>query len=132
MKVLSENPDKSELRDSALEWISLLRGGQFSDYQEAWDFLFHPEDEYWTLQLMKDSIQTYGAPQDYDDDEVFLVTEVDEEVPINIVIPEPGVEGAVVEIDLPLNGEISDLTAQLTVCRISGGFTFTLSDIHVL
>lgn len=82
---------------------------------------------------MKDSVETYGAPYDEGKPEkAHFVTKVAQEVPIEFYECESGPDRGVLEIDLPLNDEISQLTAQIDIVSTGDCFAFVLRDIHVL
>ena len=133
MNVFPKGSQETDFIRGALQWLDFLKQGRVDNYQAAWDYLYHPPDERWNLKLMKDSIETYGAPYDKEEDlQRFYVTDVDDEVPLSYLEHDSGPELATIEIDLPLNGEISQLTAQLIVVPVRNGFGLLLYDIHVL
>ena len=126
----SLEPSDGEIRDAAATWVALLAK---ESYQDAWDELWHPADEFWTAELMEKSISSYGAPDDPPEEKYQVTNSPDVRVSITRVLE--GIGGdclAKVEVDLPLNGELSDLTATLEVVQMSESCCLKLLDIHVL
>ena len=131
--VFPRNSEESEFVEGAKKWLQLLEVGPDDGYQKAWDFLHHPANEHWSLPLMRASIETYGAPYDQEPPkQPYRVTSIDEEIPIECYEYQEGPDRGCLEIDLPLNHTVSDLTVQLAIVLVPEGLAFVLQDIHVL
>lgn len=134
MKVFGRQAAEAELLAGAQEWLKLLVAGPGDDYQQAWDFLFHPEDEadIWTRSLMKNCIESYGSPFD-PPTHTYRVTETSNAKDLIFFIPlSQGQEVGAIEIELPLDGQASDLIAELAVIALDQGLVFRLDNIHNL
>ena len=134
---LSLNSSNEDILQAVINWIEVLAEEKYS---EAWQMLWHPsEDDHWSKELMVLSIESYGVPDD-PTLEKYRVTSYNGIVPrhdvtrINKGVHSPFAGSqyvAIVDVDVPLNGEISDLTATVQVFEVEASLVLKLHDIHV-
>lgn len=125
------------------EWIELLAQNR---YEDAFGWLCRGEDEPWTPDLLRQLVSNYGTLEPRKDGRIFRVTSFESAVqghgPDN---PYRDVEwfdenesarmkGRVgdVHFDVPLDGEMSDLTAIFWIWSHDEGYVLQLEDLHVL
>ena len=86
-----------------------------------------------TRSLMRDCIETYGGPFDEEKPETpYLVTQIEEELPVYFYRYDEGPEIGCLDVNLPLNHEVSDLSANLVIVRVDGAAAFALYDLRVM
>jgi hypothetical protein len=138
VKLLAHNAADDEVLGLCYEWLDLVAADRF---QEALDLLWVPptyeESQHWTPGSLRSYIENYGWWTPREDDTRWHVTPAvdavdgpDEPSTIGRLDDDP--HSGWVDLDLPLNGSWSDLTAQFEFTRMPGGTAVSLYDIHVL
>jgi len=133
---LHRNASSEEILAVVKEWCRVL---DQEDYETAYSMTWHSPKDHWTPKLMKDAISTYGCVIPRPDGQVFKVTPC--ETGVGNLIPRhevdwrdkerSGIAGDV-WVDLPLNGEWSDLTATFYLRRWDECLVLELNEIHVM
>ena len=140
--------DDREIEKILLQWINFLAADQYS---EAHAMTYHPDGDDWSVDLMRTIIANYGRPEPRGDGSVFKVT--------SGVAVHPSISWynkmdlsdkpwgptygqcqfqrhphalGFVQVNLPLNGEESDLTATFFMYEGQGKIAMQLDEIHVL
>lgn len=117
------------------DWINLMAAG---DYVAAVDFLVpHPDlmvhDEGWTAESLELWVSNYGLAEPLGDGRHIRVTPVDT-APGDPYLREVDRDGLYPPHDLfiiPLNGEWSDLIAELDLVEVDDRWAFALQQLHV-
>ncbi len=139
MKILTR---REQILPFVRDWVELLA---LDKYEEAFSWLYHPQNEVFTPSLLRQVIAGYGVIEPRRNRPVFRVT------PLSSAIVEEGrsfyqdvdwfdikertpmaERVGMVHFDLPLNGEMSDLTAIFTVNASDDGYVLQLESIDVL
>jgi hypothetical protein len=98
------------------------------------------ESQRWTVETLTTYIANYGSWDPSPDGTVWRITPIETAQGVKYVDPfggdlvryfDGGPSGTV-ELDLPLNGEWSDLTAHLEFQPVETGIGLSLYDLHVL
>lgn len=132
---MSLNASDDQLLDCVRDWIGHLASG---DYAAAAEFLHPPEREHaaeWTAERLKLFITNYGSDQPLTDGRRMTVTPIESargrQTPYQDVTRFED-RPPMIEFDLPLDGEWSDLTAIFDLIDVDGRWAFALQDLHVL
>lgn len=132
---LEEKVIKSVVRD----WLRLLES---EDYAAATAFLLindGPNGFPWSPDTLKSSVNYYGHLEKVLPGPDFKITPIENaggqpaRFDVNLgtrIADNPSIVGDV-WLDLPLNGETSEVTAEFYIHRVNGGFALELSDIRV-
>jgi hypothetical protein len=143
MKVLQLDADDDEILAVCREWVDLVAAGRFRD---AIDMLYIPASydpsQHWTPESLQTYIGNYGSWDPLADGSVVRVTPIETaRIPAdapgrqphaNVVRPSSDPRAGSVDLDVPLDGEWSDLTAQFEFAPVDGGIGISLYDLHVL
>jgi hypothetical protein len=134
MRTLPVTASDDDLLSAVREWVGLLAAER---YEEAFDYLYHTDDEHWTPQLMETVIHNYGSIDRRRDGRTFRVTTLDTatgEAPLTHTVERYDSDPVRGEVwfDLPLNGEWSDLTATVDFHQHGDVLMLQLNDIHVM
>jgi len=139
MTRLVENVDVFAIRDSIRDWVALLAN---HEYELAAQFLtavpgLNVEYDGETIrEAVGRYSRAYRDAADEDRDNWVPVVSPPDIIGVrgeNMVVYYTGGDGSlVVEYDLPLNGEWSDLTAKFSLFPVDAGFAIGLLDIRVL
>jgi hypothetical protein len=143
MRLLPLKATDDEILALCREWVALVAAGQL---ELAIDLLYVPEthhrEQNWTADSLRVYIGNYGSWEPMKDGSVWRVTPV-ESAPMPPDRPNfrPRAEvgrydgrpqSGWAELDLPLNGRWSDLTAQFEFSPVDDGIGLSLYDLHVL
>lgn len=150
MKTLPIDASKDDIRKSVIEWNELLAQEK---YTEAFEMFMYDENNgfVWTPELLESAVYTYGCPgltreeaekqfgsSDYKITSILENPDMDkiiESIDISADYSWMGRDDiAVIHYDnIPLNGEMSDLTARFFVRKIGDDkLTLVFIDIHVM
>ena len=134
MKTLPITASDEDILQAVREWVDLLVSER---YMDAFAYLYHPTEEYWTPDLIRIVITNYGSIEPHQDGRTFKVTSLrmatGEFTPYHeCEITRDAETSGNIWIDLPLNGQWSDLTAILDFHAINGEIVLHLNDIHVM
>jgi hypothetical protein len=143
MKVLSLDATDDDILGVCREWVELVATGRFAD---AIDMLYVPTNydpsRHWTPESLQTYIGNYGSWDPLGDRRVVRVTPIaTARVPANRPGRRPYADAVrlstdpragSVDLDVPLDGEWSDLTAQFEFAPVDGGIWISLYDLHVL
>ena len=125
------------------EWVSLVAAGRLD---QAISLLHVPEsyhqEQHWTADSLRTYIGNYGSWDPAGDGRVWGVTPIDTvSMPADRPDFRPRADvghydgkphAGWVDLDLPLDGEWSDLTAQFEFSPVDDGIGLSLYDLHVL
>jgi hypothetical protein len=138
---LSLQATNAEILDTVRDWVELLAQER---YNEAFQMLYHPENDYWTAELIRTVVANYGSIEPLKGGSTYRVTSLTDRSLTQHPNPYQNVwrygDNAQrdknhigdVHFGLPLNGEWSDLTAIFNIVRLNDTLTLQLDDIHVL
>lgn len=140
MKIL---PTREAVLPFAYEWVDLLARDR---YEEAFDLLYHPTNEEWTPEIMRQLVANYGSLQPFHDGRTFRITPPSSAVlgadrtntTQEICWCDEGErerrpqQAGFLDFDVPLNGQWSDLTLTFNVNEQPSGYVLELTGIHVL
>ena len=143
MKVLPPNATDAEILAACHEWVERVAGG---DPAGAIDMLHVPErydeSQRWTAGSLERYIGNYGSWDARPDGRTRRITSPATAVPpadrpdlrptAEVVRRDTDPRSGSVDIDLPLDGEWSDLTALFEFEPVDGGIGLSLYDVHVL
>lgn len=148
MKTLPINASKEEIKSLVIEWNELLSQEK---YKEALDMFLIDESNEWTPELLESAVFSYGCPgltREEAEKEFgsadYKVTSILENPDREKIIDSIDISSdfgwlgkediAVIHYDnVPLNGEMSDLTARFFVRRINDDrLTLAFMDLHVM
>jgi len=140
--------DDREIEAVLQQWIRFLAD---DCYDEAHAMTYHPAEDDWSVDLMRVIIANYGMPEPREDGSVFKVTAGTKVQPriswyskMDLTDKPWGPTYAqsqfqrhphalgFVQVNLPLNGELSDLTATFFMYEGQGKIALQLDEIHVL
>jgi hypothetical protein len=132
MVVLRADASDQELLSVADRWVDCLAE---QDYSAAMALTAHDEYYGWTPDLIRGVIEGYGLPDPHPRGPFRVTARADARKgpePRRVVerARDADVLGRV-EVDLPLNGAWSDLTATFAIRRCPGGIALVLHEIHV-
>jgi hypothetical protein len=143
MKVLSVDASDDEILEVCREWIDLVAAGRFAD---AIEFLYVPSkydpSQHWTPESLQTYVGNYGSWEPLADRRIVRVTPLTTaRTPVHrrkfrphadVIRHSSDRRAGSAELDLPLDGEWSDLTAQFEFAPVDGGIGISLYDLHVL
>jgi len=143
MKVLPADASDDEILEVCREWVDLVAAGRFAD---AIDLLHVPSrydaSQHWTTGSLQTYIGNYGSWEPLTDGRVVRITPLrTARIPVDRPNFRPHADvvrlagdraAGSVELDLPLDGDWSDLTAQFEFEPVGGGIGLSLYDLHVL
>lgn len=118
------------------EWLDLLAAGQLEEACARLDGP-GPDGDRWTpasiVALVEDTYRP-GTPfrREHPEGPVFTPVATATGRLRAEVITYPDGDGYWIDHDMPLNGVVSDLTAQFEFLRRGDGFTVRLNDLHVM
>lgn len=128
---LSGAPSDDELISAVETWVADLLLG---DYSAALSRTEHDPYYGWTADLLRRVIEGYGLPEIHPRGPFRVTDPANASGVKRVVIDREAVPPgaiAVVEYDLPLNGEWSDLTATFRVERRGDAVCLVLGEVHV-
>jgi hypothetical protein len=143
MKVLSVDASNEEILGVCREWVDLVAAGRFA---EAIGLLYVPTkydpSQHWTPESLQTYIGNYGSWEPLANRRVTRVTPTaTARIPVDrppfvpradvVRLASDGTAGSA-ELDVPLDGEWSDLTAQFEFAQVGNGIGISLYDLHVL
>ncbi len=130
MIFLSTEFTEDDVFEAVSQWLDVLA----SDASKAWNLLFHPAGEEMTEELFLDLIGTYEDLEILPDKPyaVTRLSKVEKEKSIRISLWSHQAVYGGVAINLPLNGEVSDLVAELGIVRKDDKCAFVLQELHVM
>lgn len=143
MKVLPSDASDDEILEVCREWVELVAAGRLVD---AIDLLYVPigyhTSQHWTPETLQTFVGNYGSWEPLADRRVVRMTPLTTaRVPVHrpnfrphadiVRLTRDRTAGSVV-LDVPLDGEWSDLTAQFEFAPVDGGIGISLYDLHVL
>ena len=140
---LSADATDAEILAACREWAELVASGQLDD---ALEMLHVPErydaSQHWTAESLAEYVGNYGSWDAWPDGRTWKLTSIaTARVPADRPNFKPRADvirldidhrSGSAELDLPLNGEWSDLTAQFEFEPVGGGTGLSLYDLHVL
>ena len=143
MKPLSLQATDDEILALCREWVELMASDRLDD---AIDLLYVPptydESQHWTVESLRTYIGNRGSWEPMRDGSAWRVTSMEsarapEDSPHFRPHADVGhyhgkAHAGWVDVDLPLNGEWSDLTAQFEFSPVDDGIGLSLYDLHVL
>ena len=143
MKVLPVDASDDQILDVCREWVELVAAGRFAD---AIDLLRVPStydtSQRWTTESLQTYIGNYGSWEPPAAGRVVRITPLrTARIPVDRPNVRPHADvvrltsnraTGSVELDVPLDGEWSDLTAQFEFAPVDGGIGISLYDLHVL
>ena len=141
MRVINRNAPDAEILAVCQEWLALVAADRIGD---ALDLLASPADGSvtWTPDSLRAYIGNYGSWEPWPDRSIYRVTAAETAVlpgdspsrkPYADVLRLTGNHHrGWVNLDLPLNGVWSDLTAEFEFAPVADGIAISLHDIHVL
>jgi len=143
VKILPPDATDAQVLSLCREWVELVAADRLDD---ALGMLSVPSDydpsQHWTSESLRSYIENYGSWEPLLDGSKWQITSfVSVRTPVDRPAFRPGADvyrderdprAGRVEIDLPLNGEWSDLTAQFDFRPVSDGIAISLYDLHVL
>lgn len=143
VKVLPVDASDGQILEVCREWVNLVAAGRVAD---AIDLLYVPTtyhaSQHWTPVSLQTYIGNYGSWEPLDDGRVVRITSLTSaRVPVGRPDFKPHVDvvrltrdrmAGSVDLDVPLDGEWSDLTAQFEFAPVDGGIGISLYDLHVL
>ena len=150
MKILPVTASKEEIRELVIAWNELLAQEKYTEALEM--FLLDEKNELdWTPELLESAVYTYGVPgytrkeaerefgsADYKVTSILENPDKDKIIESIDISSDYGWMGkndiAVIHYDnVPLNGEMSDLTARFFVRKINDDeITLAFIDLHVM
>jgi len=119
---------RTEFIEIVRNWIKLLSENRFED---ACKFLGNSTDseEPWNEDKLRRIIQDYGESEQLQIENPYQMDLAEERIEFYEFEDK---SGWIIEYDLPINREWSDLTAQFRFNKSDNGYDFQLVDIHVL
>jgi hypothetical protein len=143
MRVLPLDVSDDEILGVCREWVDLVAAGRLAD---AIQLLYVPASydpsQHWTSETLETYIGNYGSWDPLADGRVMRMTPLETaRIPANssgrlpyadVVRLSSDPHAGSVELDVPLDGEWSDLTAQFEFAPVDGGIGISLYDLHVL
>lgn len=143
MRLLGTDATDDEVLDLCRLWIELVATDRV---EEAIDLLWVPphydESQHWTADSLQTYIENYGSWSPMVDGSKWRLTSMQTAmVPDRHAGSRPSADliryrddphGGTAWLDVPLNGEWSDLTAQFEFGSVPGGTAVSLYDLHVL
>jgi hypothetical protein len=143
MKLLRLQASDDEILALCREWVELVAAARL---EEAIDLLYVPPtydaSQRWTADSLRTYIGNYGSWDPWEDGREWRITSLlTAAMPAGAADWRPGAEighltneprSGWVDLDLPLNGEWSDLTAQFEFAPVEDGLGVSLYDLHVL
>jgi hypothetical protein len=143
VRLLPKNASDEDLLRLCREWIELVAAGRL---QEALELLWVPPSydpsQRWTADSLRRYVENYGSWEPTSDGSTWRISSIaaakapagrDRFVPrADVVRFSSNPQAGSVELDLPLNGEWSDLTAQFEFAPVGAGVAVSLYDLHVL
>jgi hypothetical protein len=131
---LPKQASDEQIFDLLREWVEVLAQGR---YDEAFQMLRHPQNNRWSPQLIQTVIENYGSVEPRQNGAKFRVTSISGKPTYDIewYDDDPNRPQEYIGcccIDLPLNGERSDLTAIFNIVEFGAERVLELDDIHVL
>ncbi|MFN7140771.1 MAG: hypothetical protein ACK4UN_15650 [Limisphaerales bacterium] len=131
---LPQSASDTEIRVAIRSWIDLLAADR---YEEAHAQLLRFPDDEWTPDMMRTVVRHYGFIEPRADGQTYRVTPRGEAVQKQSSAPNEDIEwfedaSGVAHVDLPLNGEWSDVTVIIDIVNHGDGRALRLNDIHVL
>lgn len=143
MKVLPADAGDDEILEVCREWVDLVAAGRIAD---AIDLLYVPAayqaSQRWTRESLPTYIGNYGSWEPLADGRVVRMTPMaTARVPdgrpnfqphADVVRLTQNRSAGSVELDVPLDEEWSDMTAQFEFAPVDGGIGVSLYDLHVL
>ena len=143
VKLLPAEATDAEILAACREWIALVAAGLFTEAVE----MLHVPDRYdesqrWTTESLQKYVGNYGSWDEWADGRTWKVTAISTaRVPsdrpnfyprADLIRYDADPHSGSAELDLPLNGEWSDLTAQFEFEPVGEGTGLSLYDLHVL
>ena len=143
MKLLPAQATDEEILAACRVWVDLVADGRFDVAIE----MLHVPDRYdqsqrWTAESLRTYIANYGSWDPWPDGRVWHITPIaTARVPqelgnshgrADLVRFDADTRSGSVELDVPLNGAWSDLTAQFEFEPVGAGTGLALYDLHVL
>jgi hypothetical protein len=143
MRLLSPAATDAEILDVCREWVDLVAQARFADAIE----ILHVPARYdasqrWTPSSLERYVANYGSWDPPSDGHAWKVTPIATarmaaDRPVHSPTPEvyrndDDPRSGSVDLDLPLDGEWSDLTAQFEFEPVEGGTGLALYDVRVL
>jgi hypothetical protein len=143
MRLLGADASDDEVLGLCRLWVELVAADRL---EEAIDLLWVPptydEAQHWTPDSLRIYIENYGSWSPTADGSTWRLTSLETaQVPrgdagfrphASLVRHRDDPRGGSVDLDVPLNGEWSDLTAQFEFGPVPGGTAVSLYDLHVL
>jgi hypothetical protein len=143
MKLLPAQATDAEILAACREWVDLAADGRLAD---AIEMLHIParydESQHWTTESLRRYVGNYGSWDPWPDGRTWEITPVDsarapDDQPnfqphADLIRFDADPRSGSAELDLPLNGEWSDLTAQFEFEPVGDGTGLSLYDLHVL
>jgi hypothetical protein len=143
MKLLPAQATDAETLAACREWIDLVADGRMAD---ATDMLHLPDryadSQRWTTESLHTYIANYGSWDAWPDDRTWMITAIaTARVPADltnsyaradVVRLDADPRSGSAWLDVPLNGEWSDLTVQFEFEPVGHGTGLSLYDLHVL
>jgi hypothetical protein len=143
MKVLPADATDDQVLTLCREWVELVATDRLDS---ALDLLWIPPDydesQHWTAASLRTYIENYGSWQPMRDGSKWRMTSMKSarapddrqgfEPRANLVRLQRDRHAGAVNLDVPLNGQWSDLTAQFEFRPVAGGTAVSLYDLHVL
>jgi hypothetical protein len=143
MKLLPADATDAEILAACREWIDLVADGRLADAIE----MLHVPDQYdesrrWTAESLQTYIANYGSWDAWPDDRTWKITAIatarvpadlaNSHARADLIRLDADPRSGSAWLDVPLNGEWSDLTAQFEFEPIGDGTSLSLYDLHVL
>lgn len=143
MRLLGTDATDDDVLSLCRLWVELVAADRL---EEAIDLLWVPptydESQHWTPDSLLTYIGNYGSWTPMADGSKWRLTSIQTaKVPDGVAGLRPRASlvryrdeprGGTVDLDVPLNGEWSDLTAQFEFGPVPGGTAVSLYDLHVL
>ena len=143
MRLLPADVTGDDILTACREWVEVVASGRLED---ALDMLHVPDrydqSQQWTPQSLRQYIANYGSWDARPDGRTWSVTSIatarmrDDRPNVqprgDVVRFDADPRSGSAELDLPLNGVWSDLTAQFEFEPVGNGTGLSLYDLHVL
>ena len=143
MRLLRVDASDDDILGVCREWVDLVAAGRLV---EAIDLMYVPtsydRSQLWTPESLETYISNYGSWDPPRDGRVVRVTplgtaRLPAESPqrrpsADVIRLSSDYRAGSVDLDVPLDGEWSDLTAQFEFAPVDGGIGISLYDLHVL
>jgi hypothetical protein len=143
VRTLPLDATDQDLLAACREWLALVSDER---YEEAIAFLYVPTDydpsQRWTPSTLRQYISNYGSWDPWPDGRTWRITSLESaSLPADAQTWRPRADvvrfdkhplAGSIEVDVPLNGVWSDLTAQFEFKVLHGQLVLSLYDLHVL